>query len=137
MDGDESGAFNMLVRVDVESFTRRWESQCSFERWARRFYGRQRVLLWTAKGLMAPVRIACGFSQGYTLAATTYGTLGVLRTRCLCNDAGWRVGLGLWLHKSVYCDDRRWCGRSREEVIRVAETTHALAQDACASSNQA
>ena len=105
--------------------------------WARRFYGRHRVLLWTSRGLAAPVRTLCGFSHGCTLAATAYGTLGVLRTRCLCHAAGWCLGPGLWLHESVYCDDQRWLGRSRAEVVRVAEAAHGLAQDACAPSNEA
>ena len=126
----------MPVRVDIESFMRCWESQCSFGQCVRCLHGTQRVLFRNSRGLAAPVRTLCAFSHGCTLAATAYGTLGVTRTRCLCHEAWWCVGPGLWLHESVYGDDRRWFSRSTAEGVRVAEAAHGLAQDACAPSNQ-
>ena len=54
------------------------------------------MLLCTAKGLAAPVRTVCGFSQGCTLDATAYGTL-VCCARAVCvtmQGGAWDRGCG-------------------------------------------
>ena len=83
IDGDESRAFDMHVRGDDALFSMLWPGQWSYGDWARGFYGRQQVRLWTMCGLAPPTTLELGFAQGCTLAATTYTDLGILRSRCL------------------------------------------------------
>ena len=138
IDGDESGAFDMPVREDVALFPRLWPGQCGYGDWARGFYGRQQVRLWTVCGLAPPTTPELGFAQGCTLAATAYTDLGILRSRCpqtVCE--GWWIRPGISLFQFTFSDDRRWFGRTAEEAARVATVAHILSGDACAPSNQA
>ena len=138
VDGDESGAFDMPVREDVAVFSKVWPGQCSYGEWAKNFYGRQQVRLWTVCGLAPPVTPELGFAQGCTLAATAFTDLGILRSRCLQTlGEGWWLRSGVPLFEFTFSDDRRWFGRTAAEASRVATIAHVLSGDACAPSNKA
>ena len=141
--GDKSGAFFLTdSRSSKSTQDCAWESgrgaECTYGDWARGFYGRQQVKLWTVCGLASPTTPDLGFAQGCTLVATTYTDLGVLRSRCLqtLSEGRW-IWPGVPLFEFTFWDDRRWFGRTAEEASRVATVAHILSGDACAPSNRA
>ena len=106
--GDESGAFDMPVREDVGLFSRLWPGQCSYGDWARGFYEREQVRLWSVSGLAPPTSPELRSAQGCTLAATAYTDVGILRCRCLQTVCEvWWIRPGIPLFEFMFSDDRR------------------------------
>ena len=135
VDGDESGAFDTPTRSDVEVLSAIMPTQCSFGAWAREFYGRQQVRLYTVHGISGPVTTQEGFSQGCSFAATGYGVVGSVRNQAVLSYLMRGADPVISAHELVYSDDQRWMADSEVGIVQVTSLTHQVAGSDCAINN--
>ena len=133
VEGDESGAFDTVIRSDMDGLSKVWTGQCDFGTWASQIYKRQVVRLLTSSGLAPPVHLEVGMSQGCCFAPTRYNLIGAPPTgvTSLCVDSGLTVSM----HEFVFSDDRRWISCSKEAIEENVGVANAIANEACVVAN--